>query len=244
MQECPWTTQRSNEPSSSPRTPTTPTSARRAPSRRWTAPGIEVAYCIITSGDAGGFDPTVPRGEIPGIREAEQRAAAAAGRRQRRALPRLPRRRPGGDPRAAPRPVPGDPPGASPAGRLPVAGAQLGADLRLAPRPPARRRGRACAPIYPDSRNPFAHPELLADGLEDWTVSEIWIDGRAEHLLNHYVDVTDTLRPQGRRAAGPRQPDRPRRSRHAAQQLARGAGRRRRLGPGRLAEAFQVIAAV
>jgi LmbE family N-acetylglucosaminyl deacetylase len=43
----------------------------------WTDAGIEVSYCMITSGDAGGFDPAVPRDQIAGIREAEQRAAAA-----------------------------------------------------------------------------------------------------------------------------------------------------------------------
>ena len=41
----------------------------------WTAAGIEVAYCICTSGDAGGFDAT-PRHEMAPLREAEQRAAA------------------------------------------------------------------------------------------------------------------------------------------------------------------------
>src|SRR5436309_1647155 len=44
----------------------------------WTDAGIEVTYCIVTSGDAGGFDPAVPREDIAGIRQAEQRAAAAA----------------------------------------------------------------------------------------------------------------------------------------------------------------------
>src|SRR6478736_2521690 len=41
----------------------------------WTQAGIEVAYCICTSGDAGGFDDT-PRHEMAPLREAEQRAAA------------------------------------------------------------------------------------------------------------------------------------------------------------------------
>jgi len=40
----------------------------------WTQAGIEVAYCICTSGDAGGFDDT-PRDEMAPLREAEQRAA-------------------------------------------------------------------------------------------------------------------------------------------------------------------------
>src|SRR4051794_28383819 len=44
----------------------------------WTEAGVSVAYCIVTDGDAGGFDPGVPRSEIGGIRRAEQRAAGAA----------------------------------------------------------------------------------------------------------------------------------------------------------------------
>ena len=36
-----------------------------------------------------------------------------------------------------------------------------------------------CA-VYPDARNPFAHPELLdVEGLEPWTVPELWIMGPA-----------------------------------------------------------------
>src|SRR3954469_14092951 len=42
----------------------------------WTQAGIQVSYCIVTNGDAGGFDPAVPRSEIAAIRQAEQRAAA------------------------------------------------------------------------------------------------------------------------------------------------------------------------
>src|SRR6266496_1179999 len=43
----------------------------------WTSSGIEVAYCLATRGEAGGFDPELPREAMPPIREAEQRAAAA-----------------------------------------------------------------------------------------------------------------------------------------------------------------------
>src|SRR5437588_7004889 len=42
----------------------------------WTDAGIDVSYCIVTDGDAGGFDAEVPRSEIPRIRRAEQTAAA------------------------------------------------------------------------------------------------------------------------------------------------------------------------
>ena len=49
-----------------------------------------------------------------------------------------------------------------------------------------------CA-VYPDARNPFAHPELLAvEGLAAHTVGQVWIvsnNARAEH----YVDITDTV---------------------------------------------------
>src|SRR3954469_15299278 len=44
----------------------------------FTAAGLKVTYCVCTDGDAGGFDPAVPRSEIPGIRRAEQVAAAKA----------------------------------------------------------------------------------------------------------------------------------------------------------------------
>jgi LmbE family N-acetylglucosaminyl deacetylase len=41
----------------------------------WTAAGIQVSYCIMTDGDAGGFDPA-HRSEIIALRAAEQRRAA------------------------------------------------------------------------------------------------------------------------------------------------------------------------
>ena len=44
----------------------------------WRQQGIEVTYCIVTDGDAGGFDPTVPA----------RKFRASAGRNKRR--PRLP----------------------------------------------------------------------------------------------------------------------------------------------------------
>jgi LmbE family N-acetylglucosaminyl deacetylase len=48
-----------------------------------------------------------------------------------------------------------------------------------------------CA-VYPDARNPFAHPELLdVEGLEPWTVPEVWI--MATEAIDQFVDVTDTF---------------------------------------------------
>src|ERR1700723_4640763 len=43
---------------------------------RWTDAGIEVTYCLVTDGDAGGLDEDFPRAEMPALRRAEQIAAA------------------------------------------------------------------------------------------------------------------------------------------------------------------------
>ena len=95
--------------------------------------------------------------------------------------------------------------------------------------------------VYPDARNPFAHPSLLSDeGLEDWAVDEVWVMGGPRP--DHAVDVTDTV---DVKLAALRE--------HASQtshmddldELIRSWGGRlaERFGlpEGRLAEAFQVV---
>jgi LmbE family N-acetylglucosaminyl deacetylase len=47
-----------------------------------------------------------------------------------------------------------------------------------------------CA-VYPDARNPFAHPELLEEGLEPYSVAEIWM--MAARHATRAVDITDTF---------------------------------------------------
>ncbi len=63
-----------------------------------------------------------------------------------------------------------------------------------------------CA-VYPDARNPFAHPELLAEGLEPHTVPELWLfagprsdvvvdttaafDRKVAALLSHRSQIAD-----------------------------------------------------
>ena len=42
----------------------------------WTDAGIEVSYCIVTDGDAGGYDEAVDRAAMAPLRRAEQTAAA------------------------------------------------------------------------------------------------------------------------------------------------------------------------
>jgi LmbE family N-acetylglucosaminyl deacetylase len=154
----------------------------------WTAEGREVAYCVVTDGDAGGFDPAVPRSEIPGIRRAEQTAAAKEvgvtdltflgypdGRLEvsialRRDLSRVIRR-------FRPHRV--------------VCQSPERNWLRLfASHPDHLAVGEAaiCA-VYPDARNPFAHPELTE---EAWTVKEVWVMGPSAHS-NRWVDITDTI---------------------------------------------------
>jgi LmbE family N-acetylglucosaminyl deacetylase len=156
----------------------------------WTDAGIEVAYCVVTDGEAGGFDPGVARDEIRRIRRAEQTAAAkAVGVTDLMFL-------------------------GYPDGRL-VATLELRRDLARAIRQvrpqrvlcpsPERNWQRiyashpdhlaagdaSLAAVYPDARNPFAHPELLDEGYEPWTVPEVWM--MAAPSQKRWVDITDTL---------------------------------------------------
>ena len=138
----------------------------------FTAAGVEVTYCIVTNGDAGGSDRTMSRVEMAALRQDEQRAAAAVvGVSDVRFL---------GHPdgmvqatlRAAPRHQPGHPPGPARAGASPSRPSGTGTSI-FASHPDHLAPGEAavCA-VYPDARNPFAHPELLDDeGLEPWSVA-------------------------------------------------------------------------
>jgi LmbE family N-acetylglucosaminyl deacetylase len=157
----------------------------------WTDAGLEVSYCIATDGDAGGFDPAVPRSAIAGIRQDEQRKAAAAvgvtdveflGYPDGQLVVSVALRR---DITRAIRRARPD--------RVVVPSPQR--DLRnvYVSHPDHQATGEAalCA-IYPDARNPYAHPELLAEGLEAHTVPEVWITSSNDRA-DHYVDITDTF---------------------------------------------------
>jgi LmbE family N-acetylglucosaminyl deacetylase len=207
---------------------------------RWTEAGLEVVYCIVTDGDAGGFDEDFPRAEMPALRRAEQVAAAKCvgvhdvrflgypdGRVEatldlRRDLARVIR--------------------------------QVRPDRVLSPSPersyvrigighPDHRAVGAAAldAVYPDARNPFAFPELRErESLAAWTVREVWIAGGPDP--NHYVDVTGTYR---RKLAALRahesqtghMPDLAERIRTRLAMMAQQAG----LPDGSLAEGFQVL---
>jgi LmbE family N-acetylglucosaminyl deacetylase len=155
------------------------------------ARGTHVTYCVVTDGDAGGFDPDVPRSEIPGIRRAEERAAMEiVGAKEvhflgyrdgeltithglRRDLSRIIRM------------VKPD--------VVVVQSPIRNMDRMYGSHPDHIAAGEASMQaIYPDARNPFAHPSLLADeGLEEWAVPQTWVVGYPQP--NHWIDITDVF---------------------------------------------------
>ncbi|MGZ4589163.1 MAG: PIG-L deacetylase family protein [Actinomycetes bacterium] len=157
----------------------------------WTAAGVEVSYCICTDGDAGGFDPSVDRAEIPGIRRAEQIEAAKQvgvhdvhflGYRDGSLTPSIELRRDISRVIRQVRPQ-----------RMVIQSPDRNWARIGASHPDHLASGAAAiAAIYPDARNPFAHPELLHElGLEEWTVQETWVQAHPQN--NHWVDITDVF---------------------------------------------------
>lgn len=157
--------------------------------RRWTDAGIEVVYCICTDGDAGGFDPAVDRAEIPAIRRAEQEAAAKVvgvadvrflGYPDGRLAPTFELRRDISRVIRQVRPQ-----------RMLIQSPERNWARVGASHPDHLAAGAAAmAAIYPDARNPFAHPELLrGEGLEEWAAAETWVMAHPENT--HHVDITD-----------------------------------------------------
>lgn len=45
--------------------------------------------------------------------------------------------------------------------------------------------------VYPDSRNPYAHPELLAERMDPHTVPELWVTGL--HPADLFVDISPVI---------------------------------------------------
>lgn len=207
----------------------------------WVDAGIDVSYCLCTSGDAGGFGDT-PRAGMAALREAEQRSAAAelgvhdliflgypdgqliADTSLRCAITREIRRV---------RPQ-----------RVLTQSPEIWWRRVGVSHPDHRATGEAAlAAVFPDARNPFAHPALLAEeGLAAWSVPEMWLMGAPDERINHAVDVTDRF---DRKVAALRA--------HASQTTAmsdlpgflRGrlgeVGELIGLGTGVLAESFQVV---
>jgi LmbE family N-acetylglucosaminyl deacetylase len=156
----------------------------------WTAAGIDVTYCIVTDGDAGGSDLELPRPEMAKIRRVEQTAAAATigvtdlhflGYPDGCLQPTIELRRDISKVIRQVRPQ-----------RLVCQSPERIWERVYASHPDHLAAGEAAvSAVYPDARNPFAHPELLADGLEPWTVPQLWM--MAHPSVNVYVDTTDTI---------------------------------------------------
>lgn len=206
----------------------------------FTEAGVEVAYCIVTSGEAGGSDRAMTREEMAALRQKEQRAAALeVGVRDVTFL-------------------------GHPDGQV-ESGLALRRDITrvlrafrpqivLAPSPErwweriyashpdhlATGDAATCA-VYPDARNPFAHPVLLDEGLEPHVVDELWLmaspeanltveisgtfDRKMAALLRHESQIADPVATVER-------------MRGAASGVARAAG----LVDGALAETFRRVA--
>ncbi len=208
---------------------------------RWTEAGIDVVYCVVTDGDAGGHDPSVSRADLAALRQAEQRAAAKCvgvddvrflGYPDGRVEATIALRR---DLARVIRQVRPD--------RVVAQSPDRNYARVQASHPDHRAVGAAALDaVYPDARNPFAFPELLADeGLEPWTVREVWL--MASPQAQHFVDITATF---GRKLAALQAHESQTGHMTDLETFLRGwlsrsaalAG----LPEGRLAEAFQVLA--
>jgi LmbE family N-acetylglucosaminyl deacetylase len=152
---------------------------------------IEVTYCVVTDGDAGGSETGIPRAEMAQLRRDEQRAAAAIvgvhdvhflGYADGRVEPTLDLRR---DLTRVIRQVRPQ--------RVMTQSPDRNWDRIYASHPDHLAVGEsaACA-VYPDARNRWAHPELADEGLEPWTVDEIWL-GAGTAGPTHYFDITSAV---------------------------------------------------
>lgn len=137
--------------------------------------GVVVTYCLVTDGQAGGYDQTIPRPKMAEIRREEQtKAAAEVGVTDlvflgimdgevtfdldlRKAISRVIRQ-------VRPQVVITQSPNLN---VTTVYGSHVDHV--------ATGQGTWAA-VYPDARNPFAFTDLLDDeGLEPWAADEIWI---------------------------------------------------------------------
>jgi LmbE family N-acetylglucosaminyl deacetylase len=205
----------------------------------WTDAGIEVIYCIVTDGAAGGSDLSVSRADMVVLRQAEQIAAAKCvgvsdvrflgypdGRLEatlglRRDIARMIRQ-------VRPDRVACQSPERNYA-RIPAS------------HPDHRAAGSAALDaVYPDARNPFAFPELAEEGLAAWIVPEVWIS--ASPQPTRFVDITDTF---DRKIAALRAHESQTAHMENLSDMLRGwLSRSAALGglpEGRLAEAFQIV---
>lgn len=206
----------------------------------WTNEGHEVVYCLVTDGQAGGFDNTISRDEMVVVRRREQTEAGAIlgvselhflGFPDGAVVADLNLRR---EISAIIRMVKPD--------RVVTQSPERRYDRIYASHPDHLATGEAtvCA-VYPDSRNEFAFPELMSEReLIPHAAPELWIMGGPNP--NTFVDTTDVFdlriqallchKSQHRDAAGL-----PERMRSWGNQIAAMGG----LPAGRIAEAYLAV---
>lgn len=207
----------------------------------WTAAGVHVEYCIMTDGDAGGFDARTAE-EITETRHAEQRAAAALvgvqtvhfmGERDGFLEPTH-----------------------SVMKQVVELIRQVRPQVVLAMHPERNwdriQRSHpdhlACGEavtraVYPAVENPFAYPELEAAGLPAYKLPWLWLYGAPSERENHAVDISSVfeLKLEALRQHMSQHPDVA-----AMERYVRAAceekGAEYNMKPGALAEAFHVVA--
>ncbi|WP_113701455.1 PIG-L deacetylase family protein [Nonomuraea lactucae] len=153
--------------------------------------GVQVTYLVVTDGDAGGNERTLDNSGMAELRRDEQTAAAKVvgvtdlrflGHADGTVVPSLELRR---DIARVIRQVRPD---------LVITHHPERNYQFISPSHPDHRAvgGSTLDAVYPDARNPYAFPELLRDeGLEAWTVREVWLTGG--QTPNHWVDVTSVF---------------------------------------------------
>jgi LmbE family N-acetylglucosaminyl deacetylase len=205
----------------------------------WVKGGVEVVYCIVTDGDAGGSDRSVSRADMAGLRRVEQTAAASEvgvhdvvflGYPDGRLTPSIELRRDISRQIRRVRPH-----------RVVCQSPERLWDRLAASHPDHLAAGEAAVcSVYPDARNPFAHAELLDEGLEPYAAPEIWL--MAAPNANRAVDITDTF--DNKIAALRRHKSQVGEGEWLDERLrvwAEAGARQAGLGDGRLAETFQVV---
>lgn len=153
-----------------------------------TAHGCSVSYALCTSGEAG-IPEDMDRAELQALRESEQLKAASivgvqdvrflgmqdghleANLEMRKAISRVIRET---------RPD-----------LVITQNPDRRYDSIYASHPDHLACGTAtCAAVYPDARNPFAHPTLMDEGCEPHAVADLWIMGTNEPNLAVAIDDT------------------------------------------------------
>lgn len=157
---------------------------------KWIRSGVEVHFCLATSGGAGGFDGLIDRSEIPKIREFEQADAAEVygvssieflgfedgsletSLALRKEISRVIRKiRPD---------------------TVLCQSPERNYDRIQASHPDHLAAGEAtlCS-VYPDARNPFAFPDLLSSGFEPHIVTQVLMMAGPAH--NYVSDISSTI---------------------------------------------------